>query len=327
MRARNIKPGFFDNEILGELPPLTRLLFIGLWCMADKEGRLQDRPKRIRKELLGYDDLKGEDVDRMLQELEDSGFILRYEAYSQRYISVINFLKHQSPHSKEAESIIPPPGEGMGLDVGTESPVKMASETAGLDSSQDLHTCQAGEDEHQKSMVQAPEKHQPSTNLAPEKHPENPSDSLIPDSLIPGKKNMVVDEPTTVGLPHPKTGKKGQKRKSPTRENATTWLETSFCIFWETFPGDRRLKKEDCWKAWGKIKPDKGLLDRMLKGIEQGKKSRAWQNGYIPQPLTWLHERGWEETEKEKKNDTRNKNTGIPRRDGDFSTGFKEADY
>ena len=51
-RARNIKPGFFDNETLGELPALTRLLFIGLWCLADREGRLQDRPKRIKKELL-----------------------------------------------------------------------------------------------------------------------------------------------------------------------------------------------------------------------------------------------------------------------------------
>ena len=38
-RARNIKPGFFDNEILGELPALTRLLFIGLWCLAVKALR------------------------------------------------------------------------------------------------------------------------------------------------------------------------------------------------------------------------------------------------------------------------------------------------
>ena len=51
-RTRSIKPSFFDNEILGDLPPLTRLLFIGLWGIADREGRLEDRPKRIKKELL-----------------------------------------------------------------------------------------------------------------------------------------------------------------------------------------------------------------------------------------------------------------------------------
>ena len=100
-RARNIKPGFFDNEILGELPALTRLLFIGLWCLADREGRLQDRPKRIKKELLGYDDVTADDVDTMLQQLNDNGFIQRYEIAGEQYIQVTNFLKHQNPHCKE----------------------------------------------------------------------------------------------------------------------------------------------------------------------------------------------------------------------------------
>src|SRR5690625_577204 len=51
MRARNIKPGLFKNEILGEADPIYSLLFIGLWTLADKEGRLENRPKRIRAEL------------------------------------------------------------------------------------------------------------------------------------------------------------------------------------------------------------------------------------------------------------------------------------
>lgn len=88
-RARNIKPGFFDNEILGELPALTRLLFIGLWCLADREGRLQDRPKRIKKELLGYDDVTADDVDAMLQQLHDNEFIQRYEIAGEKYIQVM----------------------------------------------------------------------------------------------------------------------------------------------------------------------------------------------------------------------------------------------
>ena len=95
-RARNIKPGFFDNEILGELPALTRLLFIGLWCLADREGRLQDRPKRIKKELLGYDDVTADDVDTMLQQLNDNGFIQRYEIAGEQYIQVTNFLKEST---------------------------------------------------------------------------------------------------------------------------------------------------------------------------------------------------------------------------------------
>ena len=45
MRARNIKPGFFKNDALAELDFAGRLLFIGLWGIADRAGRLEDRPK------------------------------------------------------------------------------------------------------------------------------------------------------------------------------------------------------------------------------------------------------------------------------------------
>lgn len=105
-RSRNIKPGFFKNETLAECQPLTRLLFAGLWCLADREGRLEDRPKRIRAELLPYDDGS---VEEMLDELHRAGFIVRYEAAGNRFIQVMNFNKHQTPHHKEQASIIHAP--------------------------------------------------------------------------------------------------------------------------------------------------------------------------------------------------------------------------
>ena len=108
-RTRSIKPGFFDNELLGCLPPLTRLLFIGLWCQADREGRLEDRSRRLKKLILGYDDVTVEDVENMLDALAENGFIIRYEAAGNTYIQVVNFVKHQNPHMKEKPSEIPPP--------------------------------------------------------------------------------------------------------------------------------------------------------------------------------------------------------------------------
>lgn len=107
-RARTLKPGFFKNESLAECSPLARLLFAGLWTLADRAGRLEDRPKRIRAEILPYDDGS---VDDMLNELQDAGFILRYQVGEQRFIQVLNFSKHQNPHCKEAESAIPAPSE------------------------------------------------------------------------------------------------------------------------------------------------------------------------------------------------------------------------
>lgn len=105
-RARNLKPSFFTNEVLAEIHPLGRLLFQGLWCVSDREGRLEDRPRKLKAELLPYDEC---DVDSLLNALQMHGFILRYEANNSRYIQVLNFKKHQNPHMKEAESSIPAP--------------------------------------------------------------------------------------------------------------------------------------------------------------------------------------------------------------------------
>ena len=69
-RARNLKPAFFTNDLLAEIEPLGRLLFQGLWCLADREGRLVDRPKRIKAELFPYDDA---DVDVLLSALAARG--------------------------------------------------------------------------------------------------------------------------------------------------------------------------------------------------------------------------------------------------------------
>lgn len=105
-RSRNIKPGFFTNDVLGELPPLARLLFAGLWTLCDREGRTEDRPKRIKAEILGYDDCS---CDELLESLHKAGFILRYESDGVRVIQVLNWNKHQNPHQKESASTINAP--------------------------------------------------------------------------------------------------------------------------------------------------------------------------------------------------------------------------
>jgi len=103
-RARNIKPGFFKNADLVETSFETRLLFVGLWTLADREGRLQDRPKQIKMELFPADNV---DVDNCLNDLSQLGFITRYVADGKRVIQIVNFCKHQTPHGKEADSELP----------------------------------------------------------------------------------------------------------------------------------------------------------------------------------------------------------------------------
>lgn len=104
MRSRNIKPNFFLNEDLAELSHTARLLFIGLWCFADKEGRFEWRPLRIKAAIFPYDEKV--DIKKSLAELSSKGLIIQY-GNDNEFGCVPKFSKHQRPHVREAESIIP----------------------------------------------------------------------------------------------------------------------------------------------------------------------------------------------------------------------------
>lgn len=170
-RSRNIKPGFFTNDELAECQPLARILFAGLWTIADKEGRLDDRPKKIKAMVLPFDDV---DCDALLQQLHQHKFINRYQVKGDSYIQVSNWKKHQNPHCKEAASEIPEPSQNQN---GTEQ------EQCNSDAKEEK------EEEGKPQIIEnneAQEKHSASKVQEQVENNLNPADSfnLIPDSLI-----------------------------------------------------------------------------------------------------------------------------------------------
>ncbi|MGK0703339.1 hypothetical protein ACSFCW_07585 [Yokenella regensburgei] len=185
-RSRNIKPGFFTNDELAECSPHARLLFAGLWTIADKEGRLDDRPKKIKALVLPFDNV---DCDELLQQLNDRKFIQRYQVQDGAYIQITNWKKHQNPHCKEAPSEIP---------EYCEADTKQEEEQAKEDESTIKEQCNDGANEEQVTDKQrASEKHGASTVQEPVENNLNPADSLnlIPDSLnlIPDSLNLIPD--------------------------------------------------------------------------------------------------------------------------------------
>lgn len=172
-RARNIKPAFFTNELLGTEDPMVSLTFIGLWCLADKVGILEDRPLRIKAELFPYRDSL--DINGYLTVLARLGFIVRYENDGRRFIQVCNFRKHQSPHNTE---------KGKGFPFSTD-PKSLILTDNGYETVKPR--CSYGE-----SLVpERPDSLIPDTGF---------TDSLIPDSLIPDSKNKIKN--TCAASPH-----------------------------------------------------------------------------------------------------------------------------
>ncbi|EOZ1474111.1 hypothetical protein U9W89_004805 [Enterobacter asburiae] len=174
-RSRNIKPGFFTNDELAECSPHARLLFAGLWTIADKEGRLDDRPKKVKALVLPFDNV---DCDELLQQLHDRKFIQRYQVQDGAYIQITNWKKHQNPHCKEAPSEIP---------EYCEADTKQEEEQVKEDESTMQVQCSSGANELQViDKHEAQLKHSASTVQEPVENNLNPADSfnLIPDSLI-----------------------------------------------------------------------------------------------------------------------------------------------
>ncbi len=117
-RIRSIKPEFFDHEELCTLSPFHRLCFIALWCHADRAGRLEDRPRRLKARMFPYDDV---DMEGLLMDLAEAGFIVRYAVDGVRYLAIPTWEAHQRPRQDEHPSVIPArPGHATGTAIVTD---------------------------------------------------------------------------------------------------------------------------------------------------------------------------------------------------------------
>ena len=105
-RSRIIKGEFFQNRKLAGLSSCHRLLFIGLWTIADREGRLQDDLDLIKAMVFPFENIG---IDKLLTDLAEFGFIERYNGSKEACIFIPKFLEHQKIHTHEAQSKLPKP--------------------------------------------------------------------------------------------------------------------------------------------------------------------------------------------------------------------------
>jgi len=102
-RIRTIKPEFFTSEDIVNLSPLTRLLYIAIWCEADKEGRLTWKPMTFKLRYFPGDNC---DTKAMCQKLVDAGLIV---LYGNGLAYCPTFSKHQHINPRESASQLPDP--------------------------------------------------------------------------------------------------------------------------------------------------------------------------------------------------------------------------
>lgn len=102
-RIRTIKPEFFTSEDIVSLPALTRLLYIAIWCEADKEGRLVWKPMTFKLRYFPADEC---DIKAMCDQIVSAGLVV---LYGNGYAYVPAFKAHQHINPRETPSQLPEP--------------------------------------------------------------------------------------------------------------------------------------------------------------------------------------------------------------------------
>ena len=77
--------------------------------------------------------------------------------------------------------------------------------------------------------------------------------------------------------------KKEQKEQKEQKEHSD-----AFETFWTLYP--KKVAKKKCAAWWESHKPD---LETLLEAVLKQALTKRWQEGYIPDPITWLHQERW----------------------------------
>lgn len=106
-RKRMIDPNIWQSEDFNKLDTFSRLVFIGLFSLADDEGRGRANPTYIKSSIFPYDEVvRTTDIEKSLSKISASMSIVFYEHNESKYYELLNWDKWQKI-DRPTESKIP----------------------------------------------------------------------------------------------------------------------------------------------------------------------------------------------------------------------------
>jgi hypothetical protein len=101
-RIRYLKPEFFEDEQIGGLSLIARLLYLGMFCHLDKSGIAPYSPRLFKARVFAFDDeIKAAQVESAMEELVLKGRLKRFALDGQEMVYCPTFKKHQLFHKNE----------------------------------------------------------------------------------------------------------------------------------------------------------------------------------------------------------------------------------
>lgn len=106
-RKRMIDPNIWQSEDFSRLSTLGKLVFIGLFSLADDEGRGRCNPVYLKSTLFPYEEgIRSADIDKTLSEISSNMSVILYSCDGSSYYSLYNWNTWQKI-DRPSESKIP----------------------------------------------------------------------------------------------------------------------------------------------------------------------------------------------------------------------------
>ena len=107
-RIRTVKPELFKHEALFEAEMTSnlplRLAFIGLFTCCDRKSCFKWRPRRLKLDILPYDDIN---IVAILEQLVQHGFVKKHKYQGEWYGYIPpSWTKHQQINKSEVTNVL-----------------------------------------------------------------------------------------------------------------------------------------------------------------------------------------------------------------------------
>lgn len=276
-RIRSVKPEFWEDQELAEQTSRdARLLYIGLWNLADEHGRLRGSPQFIHGRVFPYeDDLSVEDVIELLAELARAEKIVQYRAGTGgKYIYLPNLEKHQRLEGEKVASKLPDPyaedSERLAPVAHTRnSPAVTNPGSAQAGANESAH----GANESALSYGTGSMEHG-----AWECAPDEPA-RVTPDPLI---------QPDTTPRPTPSTAPKARAWTDKQILDDPNWIK-----FWDAYP--LRKDRRKALRAWLNALKRGADPNILIEGARAYRDNPKRSPDYTAHPTTWLNGDRWDD--------------------------------
>lgn len=262
-RIRSIKPEYWaDQDLAEQVSRDARLLYIGLWNLADEHSRLRGDPRYIKGQLFPYDDDLGpSEISALLDTLNLAGKLVQYRTSTGTFIFLPKLSKNQRLEPEKVPTKLPGPDDAGSVLL--EPKAAIVSDES--ESRADEVAWRADED----ALLYG-------TGSMEHVSPSSASPTDVDDESL-------FDVEESADLPTPSSAPK----RSWSNEQIDA--DPHWVAFWEAYP--RKTDKGHARKAWIKALRNSVPPEVLTTSAERFRDdpNRNRDIRYVPHPTTWLN--------------------------------------